>query len=235
MLAAVVSSFGFALSRGSLLTPTRSSRAFSASRVRLALDGETEKSLYALGQKIGVQLGDLKCFTPKEIDSVFAGMKDNIIGAESQVDLAEYAPKAAALFTSKQAEAAAKMESKGLAFLDDARLEEGAVQTDSGLVYLEVTAGEGDSPTVLSKVKVHYEGRLIDGTVFDSSYKRGAPLEFPLNGVIKGWTEGLQLMKPGGKAKLTIPSDLAYGDAGTGPIPGKAVLVFDVELLAGLE
>jgi len=85
MLAAVVSSVGFALSRGSLLTPTRSSRAFSASRVRLALDGEVEKSLYALGQKIGVQLGDLKCFSPKEIDSVFAGMKDNIVGAPSQV------------------------------------------------------------------------------------------------------------------------------------------------------
>jgi FKBP-type peptidyl-prolyl cis-trans isomerase len=234
MLAAVVSSFGFALSRGSLLTPTRSSRAFSASRVRLALDGEIEKSLYALGQKIGVQLGDLKCFSPKEIDSVFAGMKDNVIGAPSQVDLNEYAPKAANLFTSKQAEAQQKTESKGLAFLDDASLEEGAVQTDSGLVYLEVTAGEGDSPAATDKVKVHYEGRLLDGTVFDSSYKRGAPLEFPLNGVIKGWTEGLQLMKPGGKAKLTIPSDLAYGDAGTGPIPGKAVLVFDVELLAVL-
>lgn len=104
--------------------------------------------------------------------------------------------------------------------------------TKTGLVYLETTAGEGDEPTAADKVKVHYEGRLIDGTVFDSSYQRGQPLEFPLNGVIKGWTEGLQMMKPGGKAKLTIPSDLAYGDAGTGPIPAKAVLVFDVELLA---
>jgi FKBP-type peptidyl-prolyl cis-trans isomerase len=106
------------------------------------------------------------------------------------------------------------------------------VLTKTGLVYLETTAGEGDEPTAADKVKVHYEGRLIDGTVFDSSYQRGQPLEFPLNGVIKGWTEGLQMMKPGGKAKLTIPSDLAYGDAGTGPIPAKAVLVFDVELLA---
>ena len=82
---AAVSSLGFALTRGSLVTPARSSRAFSASRVRLALDGEIEQSLYALGQKIGVQLGDLKCFSPKEIDSVFAGMKDNVIGAPSQV------------------------------------------------------------------------------------------------------------------------------------------------------
>ena len=92
-----------------------------------------------------------------------------------QVDLGEYAGKAANLFTSKQAEAAANTESKGLAFLDDAALEEGAVLTSSGLVFLEVTAGEGDSPVAADKVKVHYEGRLLDGTVFDSSYKRGAP------------------------------------------------------------
>ena len=104
--------------------------------------------------------------------------------------------------------------------------------TKTGLVYLETTAGEGDEPTAADKVKVHYEGRLIDGTVFDSSYQRGQPLEFPLNGVIKGWTEGLQLMKPGGKATLTIPYGLAYGDGGQGPIPPKATLIFDVELLA---
>ena len=99
---------------------------------------------------------------------------------------------------------------------------------------LETQAGEGESPTAADKVRVHYEGRLINGNVFDSSIARGQPLEFPLNGVIKGWTEGLQLMKPGGKAKLTIPYNLAYGDAGSGPIPPKATLIFDVELIAVL-
>ena len=91
---------------------------------------------------------------------------------------------------------------------------------------------DGDAPTAEDTVRCHYEGRLVDGTVFDSSYKRGEPLDFPVSGVIKGWIEGLQLMKAGGKATLTVPSELAYGDAGTGPIPGKATLVFDIELLA---
>ena len=105
-------------------------------------------------------------------------------------------------------------------------------RVEQGLVFLETQTGEGDAPHWKDKVKVHYEGRLVDGTVFDSSIQRGEPIEFALGGVIRGWTEGLQLMKPGSKAKLTIPADLAYGDGGQGPIPGKAVLVFDVELIA---
>ena len=103
-------------------------------------------------------------------------------------------------------------------------------------MYLEVEAGSGASPSESSKVRVHYEGRFIDGKVFDSSYARGEPLEFELPAVIPGWREGLQLMKPGGKAKLTIPSDIGYGDAGAGgQIPPKATLIFDVELLAVLD
>ena len=105
------------------------------------------------------------------------------------------------------------------------------VTTSSGLVYTSVVEGKGASPTAADTVKVHYRGTLIDGTEFDSSYKRNQPATFPLNGVIRCWTEGVQLMKIGGKATLVCPSDLAYGDGGRPTIPGGATLVFEIELL----
>ena len=110
----------------------------------------------------------------------------------------------------------------------------GAVVTDSGLVYLSLTEGKGQSPAAIDSVKVHYRGTLTDGKEFDSSYSRGQPASFPLNRVIKCWTEGLQRMKPGGKARLTCPASIAYGERGTpgGPIPPNAVLQFEVELLS---
>ena len=106
-----------------------------------------------------------------------------------------------------------------------------AIKTKSGLVYEMITEGKGKSPTATDTVEVHYQGALIDGTVFDSSIERKQKISFPLNRVIPGWTEGLQKVKEGGKIKLIIPSDLAYGDAGSPPkIPGGATLVFEVEL-----
>ncbi|GAA5646292.1 MULTISPECIES: FKBP-type peptidyl-prolyl cis-trans isomerase [Vibrio] len=121
---------------------------------------------------------------------------------------------------------------EGQAFLADNSKHEGVKTTDSGLQYLILEDGTGtEHPSENSRVKVHYEGKLLDGTVFDSSYKRGEPITFGLNQVIKGWQEGLQLMVVGQKMRLFVPSTLAYGTKGTGPIPPSATLIFDVELL----
>lgn len=122
---------------------------------------------------------------------------------------------------------------RGKEYLEKAAKEEGAVRTKSGFVYLELRKGTGVKPWASNTVKVHYVGTLVDGKVFDSSVARGQPAVFPLKQVIRCWTEGVQMMKVGGKAKLVCPSDLAYGDGGMGGglIPGGATLVFEVELL----
>jgi FKBP-type peptidyl-prolyl cis-trans isomerase FkpA len=117
------------------------------------------------------------------------------------------------------------------AYIEKAAAQPGAVKTDSGLVYQELTPGTGTSPKATDTVKVNYRGTLVDGTEFDSSYKRNAPAQFALNSVIRCWTEGVQKMKMGGKSRLVCPSDLAYGDNGRPSIPGGATLVFEIELL----
>ena len=133
----------------------------------------------------------------------------------------------------KRATALADVEKKASAdFLVAAGKEKGATTTPSGLIYTELEAGSGDSPKSTDKVKVHYVGKLRNGDIFDSSVERGEPAEFPLNRVIPCWTEGVGMMKPGGKSKLVCPSDIAYQDRGSPPkIPGGAALVFEVELI----
>lgn len=120
----------------------------------------------------------------------------------------------------------------GELFLEENAEKEGVTVTESGLQYEILTEGDGAKPTATAVVEVHYHGTLIDGTVFDSSVDRGEPISFPLNGVIKGWTEGLQLMSVGSKYRFTIPSELAYGERVSEKIPGNSVLIFDVELLS---
>ncbi|MGO2341294.1 FKBP-type peptidyl-prolyl cis-trans isomerase [Vibrio litoralis] len=125
---------------------------------------------------------------------------------------------------------------QGEQFLTENSQREGVIQTDSGLQYLVLKEGNGSvHPTATSQVKVHYQGTLLDGTEFDSSYKRGEPISFKLNQMIKGWQEGLQLMVEGEKVRLFIPYDIAYGKSGSGPIPAGATLIFDVELIEILD
>lgn len=191
-----------------------------------------QKTLYALGLVFSQTLGVFNLTEP-ELKLVQAGLADGALNHEKKVDPESFQPKIQQ-FVQTRVAAAAEQEKKGAqAFLDKAAAEKGATKTDSGLVYSEITPGKGAQPTASDKVKVHYQGTLTDGTVFDSSVKRGEPVTFPLNQVIPCWTEGLQKMKVGGKSKLVCPSSIAYGDHGRPPTikPG-AALVFEVELLA---
>jgi len=201
-----------------------------------APESEDAKALYALGCNVGRQMGDLSCLNEPELEWVLAGVKDMLLRVAPQVSLEEHMPAAAKLFKARQeAERIAAAEA-GATALAAAAAEEGAESTDSGLVIKPITAGDGATPAGLSSVvRVHYEGSLVDGSVFDSSYRRGEPIEFPLSAVIKGWAEGLMRMSVGGKAKLTIPASLAYGEEGKSTIPPNSTLIFTVELLSVSE
>jgi FKBP-type peptidyl-prolyl cis-trans isomerase FkpA len=192
---------------------------------------EEEKTLYALGVAVGRNLSNFD-LSVEELTMVELGIRDVVSGREPQVDLRTYSPKVQELGRSRsQAKAQAEKE-RSKAFLEQAAGEEGATKLTSGLIMKTLEPGDGPSPKADSMVRVHYKGTLIDGTQFDSSLDRGQPAEFPLNGVIGCWTEGLQRMKVGEKAQLVCPSDIAYGDQGRPPtIPGGATLVFEVQLL----
>ena len=191
---------------------------------------DDDKTMYALGVALSQNLENFT-LNEKELELVKLGLTDGVLKREKKVsDVDSYGPKLQQLARTRMTGVAKAQKKTAQPFLEKAAAEKGAQRTASGLVYSELKAGTGDSPTPSDTVKVNYEGRLMDGTVFDSS--RGQPATFPLHGVIKCWTEGLQLMKVGSKAKLVCPADIAYGDAGSPPLikPG-APLVFEVELL----
>ena len=186
---------------------------------------EDDKAFYALGVAVSQNIASFN-FTPAELEKVKQGFTDGALGKPSQVEVQNYIPRLRELQNERVA-AVAK------AALDKAAAEPGAKRLESGLVITTVTEGTGPSPKATDTVKVHYHGTLPNGTVFDSSVQRGEPATFPLNGVIPCWTEGVQLMKVGGKSKLVCPAAIAYGDRGAPPTIGPgATLIFDVELLA---
>lgn len=192
---------------------------------------EEQKTLYAVGANVARSLSVFS-LTPQEFELVLQGLQDAQTAKKADFDVTSYNSKIQELARSRRKSLGEKQAGAGKEFLEKSAKTKGAVKTQSGMVYIPLSEGKGESPKATDTVKVNYQGTLIDGKEFDSSYKRGKPLEFRLDNVIKCWTEGLQKMKPGGKAKLICPSDLAYGENGAGEmILPSATLQFEVELL----
>ncbi len=218
--------------KGILLCVAVAAVVISGCQKKVSVNTDKEKVSYAIGQQIGKQIKG----SGMDIDTAVlaASIDDAVAGKESRLKPEEM--QAAMMKTqeaaiAKQQEAAKENQAKGEKFLADNKAKPNVKTTASGLQYEVLTEGKGKTPKATDVVQVHYVGTLTDGTEFDSSIKRGEPAEFPLSGVIKGWTEGLQLMKEGGKNKLTVPAELAYGPQGRPGIPPNSVLVFEVELL----
>jgi FKBP-type peptidyl-prolyl cis-trans isomerase FkpA len=190
---------------------------------------DEEKTIYALGLSMARTLAQFD-LSPAELDVIKRSLTDAAAGKPA-VELETWGPKIQGLATERAARVAEKQKALSAAFLTKAAAEPGAQKFDSGLVFKELTPGTGASPKATDTVKVNYKGTLVDGTEFDSSYKRGEAAQFPLNGVIPCWTEGVQKMKAGGKASLICPASIAYGDGGRPGIPGGATLIFEIELL----
>ena len=196
------------------------------------LNNEIDSVSYSLGVNIGENIKtqfpdiDLKNFEAAIKDVLDDNKKPSISGADAQKTIQEF-------FTKQQAKASESMVEEGRKFLAENSKKENVVTLESGLQYEVIKTGEGAKPTLNDQVTTHYHGTLIDGTVFDSSVERGEPASFPVSGVIKGWTEALQLMNVGSKWRLFVPYDLAYGERGAGPQIGPfTTLIFEVELIS---
>jgi FKBP-type peptidyl-prolyl cis-trans isomerase len=195
------------------------------------IGGDDANTIYALGLALSRELAPFS-LTESEMAALEEGLRDGVLGRTPRVDLEQQGPQIQALAKARIEAAAAAETKESDAFLATAAAAAGAEKLASGLIYQEVSPGSGASPQVSDTVKVHYHGTLRDGSVFDSSVERGAPVEFPLNRVIPCWTEGVQKMKVGGKAHFTCPAEIAYGERGAPPkIKPGAALAFDVELI----
>jgi len=196
---------------------------------------EDEKAVYALGAAIGQQVTQqvkALSLSPAEVETLKKAIAASLAGQKPEFEIAQYGPKLQARAEAQASTAAAAEKGKSAVFRDSAAAEPGAVKTASGLVFKTITPGKGASPKLTDVVQVNYRGTLVDGTEFDASAKHGGPATFRLNGVVPCWTEGIQRMKVGEKAKLVCPSEIAYGDRGNGQDIGPgATLVFEVELL----
>lgn len=191
---------------------------------------EEDRTFYALGLALSQGLAQFH-LSDEELAQVQEGLEDGVLGDEPEVDLQEYMERIQQLAQTRAQAAADEEKAAGADALEEAATQEGAVKTESGMVYRVVEEGTGESPGASDRVRVHYRGTLRDGTQFDSSHDRGEPASFGLNQVIPCWTEGVQQMKEGGKAELVCPPELAYGDRPTGNIPPGSTLFFEVELL----
>jgi len=205
-----------------------------SSATEVTLETADQRVSYGIALNMG---GNIVRQGGVEVDpaAFLAGLQDGLSGAKPRVsedDLKAAFASAQAKVEAAAAEGSAEQAKAGAAFLAENKTREGVVVTDSGLQYEVLVAGDGAKPTAEQTVEVHYHGTLVDGTVFDSSVKRGETISFPVNGVIPGWVEGLQLMSVGSKWKLFIPSALGYGNQAQGPIPAVSTLIFEVELIS---
>jgi FKBP-type peptidyl-prolyl cis-trans isomerase FkpA len=210
--------------------PAASSTTPAPAAVAVTTMTDEQKTIYALGLIVQRSLRSFD-FDAAELELVKRAITDASNGRPA-LPLDEWGPKVQPLAQARGQRVTAKEKAASAAYLATAAAAAGAVRTETGIVFTDLTEGTGASPTPADTVKVHYRGTLRDGTEFDSSYARNEPIEFALGRVIPCWTQGLQRMKVGGKARLVCPSDLAYGDGGNQDIPGGAALVFEVELLA---
>jgi len=235
---------GFSTIAGRNVARAATAASTSTARFMSSDDGpmpydDDKMPFYALGTNLAMQVGGQGNFKTlledDELEIVLEAFCQNLKGTntvDERVVLTKYGQQLNKILGDRTESIVERVKKDGEEFCTNFMdCNEEAVKTDSGLIYCEMTAGEGKQPELSNTVEVHYHGTLTDGTVFDSSVDRGQTISFPLGGVIKGWQEGLAMMKEGGKATLVIPSDLAYGDAGSGDtIPPGATLKFEVEL-----